>query len=64
MGFDPTTVSDGKRALRRLHQSLQSTKPIELVLLDLGLAAMSGPQLLAEMMVRSVPGSPIQRWCG
>lgn len=63
MGFEPTTVPDGKRALERLHASMRSTRPIDLVLLDLDLPVMTGPQLLREIQVRRLP-SPFAGFSG
>lgn len=53
MGFHPTTAPNGKKALEVLRTSLRTNKPVELVLLDLGLPVMSGPEVLAEMQVRA-----------
>ncbi len=59
MGFQPVTAPHGKKALEVLRASLRTPNPIELVLLDLGLPVMTGPEVLAEMQadvtLRSVP---------
>jgi CheY-like chemotaxis protein len=51
MGFHPVTAPNGKKALEVLRGSLRSNAPVELVLLDLELPVMTGPEVLAEMQV-------------
>jgi hypothetical protein len=55
MGFHPVTAPNGKKALEVLRGSLRTNTPVELVLLDLELPVMTGPEVLAEMQVRLSP---------
>ncbi|EWM28587.1 agc (camp- cgmp-dependent and protein kinase c) kinase family protein [Nannochloropsis gaditana] len=59
MGFQPLTAAHGKKALEVLRASLRTPQPVDLVLLDLELPVMTGPEVLAEMQadvsLRTVP---------